>query len=256
MRAIIPAAGVGRRLRPFTIERPKGLVEVGGVPILVRTLAQLARLGIDDVVCVTGHHGDMLERELTALDDRPPIRFVHNPVYATTNSIVSLGCVTGWWDRDFCIVDSDVLVCDAVIERTIGADGDVLAIDTSKPVQDIEMRVEVRDGRIAYLDHDIDLASTAGEFFGISRWTPTGGAALAEAIAQELSLGHHRGWYEWAIREAASHHPIGIVPASTDEWAEVDAPEDIPAAEALLGRIAGRPAAPIAALARRPEASC
>ena len=58
MQAIVPAAGEGTRLRPLTDDRPKGLVEVAGDPILTHVFEALRSLGVDDIVVVVGYRGD------------------------------------------------------------------------------------------------------------------------------------------------------------------------------------------------------
>lgn len=55
MRAMVFAAGLGTRLKPFTLEHPKALVPVGGVPMLQRVLLKIKSAGITDVV-VNVHH--------------------------------------------------------------------------------------------------------------------------------------------------------------------------------------------------------
>jgi glucose-1-phosphate thymidylyltransferase len=55
IKAIIPVAGVGSRLRPHTHTTPKALIYVAGRPILAHILDDLERLGITDVVLVVGH---------------------------------------------------------------------------------------------------------------------------------------------------------------------------------------------------------
>ena len=66
MRVIILAAGVGCRLRPLTADRPKGIVDVAGRPLLCHTLAQLHTVGVAEVVVVTGYRHELLENTLTA----------------------------------------------------------------------------------------------------------------------------------------------------------------------------------------------
>ena len=61
MRAIIPVAGVGRRLRPHTHTQPKALMHVAGRPILGHILDELVAAGVDDVVLVVGHLGEKVE---------------------------------------------------------------------------------------------------------------------------------------------------------------------------------------------------
>lgn len=55
MKAMILAAGRGVRLRMFTDRIPKPMVEVGGVPVIERTLIRLLRMGADPIV-VNAHH--------------------------------------------------------------------------------------------------------------------------------------------------------------------------------------------------------
>jgi len=64
MRAVIFAAGRGRRLRPLTDSVPKPMIEIGGKPILGRTLESLPA-SVDHVVVVVGHLGDRVRRFLS-----------------------------------------------------------------------------------------------------------------------------------------------------------------------------------------------
>src|SRR5690606_38817496 len=58
MKAIIPVAGVGTRLRPQTHTVPKALVPVAGKPILAHILDRLLPLGVDELVLVVGYLGE------------------------------------------------------------------------------------------------------------------------------------------------------------------------------------------------------
>ncbi|WP_439026687.1 UTP--glucose-1-phosphate uridylyltransferase AglF [Haloarchaeobius sp. DT45] len=69
MKAVVLAAGKGTRLRPLTDDKPKGMVEVAGKPIITHCLEQLRDLGADEFVLVVGykkekiisHYGDEFE---------------------------------------------------------------------------------------------------------------------------------------------------------------------------------------------------
>ncbi len=61
IKAIIPVAGVGSRLRPHTHTTPKALIYVAGRPILAHILDDLEKLGITDVVLVVGHMGEAIQ---------------------------------------------------------------------------------------------------------------------------------------------------------------------------------------------------
>ena len=58
--AIIPVAGLGTRLRPHTLTRPKVLLHVAGKPILAHILDELTAVGIHRVVLVVGYLGDQV----------------------------------------------------------------------------------------------------------------------------------------------------------------------------------------------------
>jgi glucose-1-phosphate thymidylyltransferase len=60
MQAIVPAAGEGTRLRPLTDDRPKGLVEVAGTPILTHAFEALRAAGVDGIVVVVGYLGEQI----------------------------------------------------------------------------------------------------------------------------------------------------------------------------------------------------
>ncbi|MEF8783168.1 MAG: UTP--glucose-1-phosphate uridylyltransferase AglF [Haloarculaceae archaeon] len=69
MKAVVLAAGEGTRLRPLTEDKPKGMVDVDGEPILTHCFDQLVDLGADELLVVVGymketiieHYGDEYE---------------------------------------------------------------------------------------------------------------------------------------------------------------------------------------------------
>ncbi len=69
MKAIIPVAGSGSRLRPITLETPKAMVPVAGKPVLEYILDQVAGLGIREVVLVISPSGDAIRRFVDRRED-------------------------------------------------------------------------------------------------------------------------------------------------------------------------------------------
>ena len=69
--AVLLAAGAGARLGG----RPKALLELGGVPLVLRQLIALSGAGVDEVAVVLGHHAEAIEAAVSAF----PITLVHNP---------------------------------------------------------------------------------------------------------------------------------------------------------------------------------
>ena len=61
MRAIIPVAGVGSRLRPHTYTVPKVLLNVGGKPIIGHILDRVIENGFDEATIVVGYLGEKIK---------------------------------------------------------------------------------------------------------------------------------------------------------------------------------------------------
>lgn len=78
MKAMVLAAGLGTRLRPLTLDRPKPLVEVRGRPLIAYNLLLLRRYGVTEVIINLHHHGAALR---AALGDGAAfgLRIVYSP---------------------------------------------------------------------------------------------------------------------------------------------------------------------------------
>lgn len=68
MKAMILAAGLGTRLKPLTDDRPKALVEIGGITLLEHTIAKLIDSGFDEIVINVHHFSEMLTSFISSKD--------------------------------------------------------------------------------------------------------------------------------------------------------------------------------------------
>ncbi|MBT8396979.1 MAG: NTP transferase domain-containing protein [Gemmatimonadetes bacterium] len=72
MKAVIPLAGKGTRLRPHTYLTPKPLLRVGGKPVMSYILDDLQELGVEEIVFVIGYLGDVVKEYMA--EEYPDIR--------------------------------------------------------------------------------------------------------------------------------------------------------------------------------------
>jgi glucose-1-phosphate thymidylyltransferase len=61
MKAVIPVAGIGTKLRPHTHTQPKSLIPVAGTTILGHIIGKLQAVGIQDFVFIIGYLGNKIE---------------------------------------------------------------------------------------------------------------------------------------------------------------------------------------------------
>lgn len=66
MRAIIPVAGVGSRLRPHTFTVPKVLLNVAGKPIIGHIMDKIIAEGFDSATIIVGYLGDLIKEYITS----------------------------------------------------------------------------------------------------------------------------------------------------------------------------------------------
>ncbi|HSM05682.1 MAG TPA: sugar phosphate nucleotidyltransferase [Longimicrobiales bacterium] len=107
MKAIIPLAGKGTRLRPHTYHTPKPLLKVGGRPILSYLLDDVISLGVSEMVFIVGYLQDVM-REFIARE-YPDLKahFVVQEVQDGTAGAIALA--EPWADEDLLILFSDTL---------------------------------------------------------------------------------------------------------------------------------------------------
>jgi NDP-sugar pyrophosphorylase family protein len=120
MRAMVLAAGLGTRLRPLTLDRPKALVEVAGRPLIAYNLLLLHHHGITDVVINLHHQGEALR---AALGDgsRFGVRIRYSPedpLLDTGGAIKNAEALLA--ADDFLVLNGDTIV-DLPLDRLIAA---------------------------------------------------------------------------------------------------------------------------------------
>ena len=152
-KAIVLAAGMGSRLKPLTNDRPKCLTDVNGTTILEQTLRCLSRAGIDDVVIVIGHLGQVIVDTIGPQYAGMRVSYRWNESYGQTNSMYSL-----WLARDFLaegavLAEGDVIFEDALLDAALSRnDGrSYWLLDHFGPESEGSMSITNADGRIVQL---------------------------------------------------------------------------------------------------------
>ena len=107
MKAIIPLAGKGTRLRPHTYHTPKPLLKVGGRPILSYLLDDVIALGVSEMVFVVGYLQDVLREYIATEYPDLTAHFVVQEVQDGTAGAIALA--EPWADEDLLILFSDTL---------------------------------------------------------------------------------------------------------------------------------------------------
>jgi choline kinase len=225
MKGIILAAGKGSRLNGTAGDKPKCLVEVGGVTLLERQIHTLRRAGIDEVVVVVGCQADRVRAAAG-----PSVTYVENSRFAETNSLYSLWTARALLYEGFVVLNCDVLFHPALLDDLLATHHDAaLLIAYREPGQeygDEEMKVKVRGGRVVDMSKVMDQAEADGENLGIVKFGAPGVPHLVAILDSIVADGRLRDWAPSAFREFARTRPLEAISTRGYPWIEIDFPED------------------------------
>ena len=238
MKAIILSAGQGSRLGHLTDDRPKCLIEFAGRSLLDWQLDTLAANGVEEVVVVTGFRDDQIEAVLAARSGGPKVRTVFNPFFKVADNLGSLYLVRGELTGECLVWNGDTLVSDALMARVVGnadRDGICVTIDRKPDYDDDDMKVIVADdGRLRAIGKRIKEGVNA-ESIGLLAFRGGGAERFADAIDRAMRTSEGMTiWYLRVIHHLAQNGEVWTLDIEGEEWGEVDFPEDVAPAEAMV----------------------
>ena len=237
MIGVILAAGMAKRLRPLTDERPKCLLTVGQRTLLQRTVDGIIAAGISELVVVTGYRAQMIRDFLTSHYPDLTIHFIDNPDYAHNNNIFSLWLTRPYTEgRDFLLLDSDILFDPQIISAVLSAEGSALALNRHELGEE-EIKVIVDDqNRVVEISKVCSIEQAIGESVGIEKMEAGYSAALFRELEQMIEgEGLIDIFYERAFeRLIPQGHTFTVVDTTRYFSIELDTVEDFENAKKLI----------------------
>lgn len=232
MKAIILAAGVGKRLWEVTQHRPKCLIEIGGRSLLHRYLESLASVGIRRAEIVVGYKQEMIRGAVAEDSCGVGVTFLVNEEFHR-GSISSLWIARAAFDDDTVVMDADVLFHRDILRRLVSSPFEnALLMDESVTQTGEECMVVVAGGRVIALTKQMpDHYDYAGEGVGFLRVrhgdTPLVVSSLRGYIAKNMwHMEYEDALLEYFRDVRVGHEKIGGLP-----WTEIDFVQDIKKAE-------------------------
>ncbi|HKP14384.1 MAG TPA: phosphocholine cytidylyltransferase family protein [Blastocatellia bacterium] len=225
MRAIILAAGRGSRLKNVAGDVPKCLAPMGATTLLERQIGALKSAGIEEVIIVTGYRAELVEGVCGRM-----AHCLENTRHAETNSLYSLWLARDFLLDGFVVMNGDVLFHPRLLAELLDAPReDALLIsyaDADAPLGEEEMKVVVREGRVAEISKQMDGRRADGENVGVVKFGAAGARLLVEKLDALVASGAERDWAPRAFGEFATERPLYAVSTRGLPWIEIDYPAD------------------------------
>lgn len=232
MKAVILAAGVGRRLHVLTQHRPKCLIEIGGRPLLYRYFDSLRELGVTRICLVVGYKQELIREAVASYSATVEVTFLVNAAFER-GSIGSLWAARQAFDDDIVIMDADVLFHPTILSRLLASSHpNVLLMDETVTQRTEECMVAVREGRVVSLSKQMPAQyDLAGEGVGFLRVARAAVPSLLRSVEARVNQGDLDIEYEDALDEFFRETPVGFERIGGLPWIEIDFPEDVERAQ-------------------------
>ena len=241
MDAIILSAGRGRRLLPLTEKRPKCLLPVAGRTVLEWQVEALAAAGIESCTVVVGFAADLVKAAVGSLRVRPDrLQTLYNPLYATTDNLVSCWMARDEMRSDFVLLNGDTVFEPALLERLLSSRSFPITVAVSRKAQydGDDMKVRRQGRRLLEIGKGLPGADADGESVGALLFCGDGPRLFREALEGAMQRGDAGSlWYPSAIDALARSGVVGTISVDGIGWAEIDSTEDLEAAARLMARV-------------------
>lgn len=237
MKAVILAAGVGRRIHPVTNGLPKCLLPFGGQAILDFQVDSLVQAGITEVAIVVGHGKEHIVDHIAR---RHPgkwdsITFITNPRFAVTNNIYSLWLAREWVGAsDFVCLNADVLYHPQIIVPAVATQADISVI-IDREWRNETMKVIIQAGQVLAMSKAISRQDFSGIYIGITTFSQPVCRPLFAAIEALIGEGRVQEFFNVAVEQLiASGTRVSFTETAGLPWAEVDDANDLRFARSVI----------------------
>lgn len=215
-RAVIMAAGEGKRMHPITLSTPKPLVRVNGVRMIDSVLGALRQNQINEIYIVVGY---LKEQFADLKREYPEITLIENPDYQSCNNIASLYAARNHLE-DAMILDGDQLIFEPSVLHREFERSEYNCVWTNEPTKEW----------LLTLDNDIvcgccrNGGNEGWQLYSVSRWTKQDGQKLKKYLEYEFTVKQNKQiyWDDVALFCYPEEFQLGVSEMKKGDIVEID----------------------------------
>ncbi len=248
MKAIVLAAGYGKRLKPITDTIPKCLVEINKKALLENILDHLNEMGVTKTWIVTGYLASKVEEKIGNRYKNMDIEYVENSEYTITNNIYSLYLALKKVDDDIILSECDLYYEKEIFERLLEKkrdctiltskynpntmDGTVIVNDKNGDA--FQMHINKHQQRTDNFNYDVAYKTVnvywMKKEFAVDKLLPF--------IEMYMNKYDKNSYYELVIGSLMyfGNDSFDMIEVDESSWAEVDDIEDLKRAQERFGK--------------------
>lgn len=216
-RAIIMAAGIGKRMQPVTFDTPKPLIKVNGVRMIDSVVYALEKNGITEIYVVVGY---LKEQFYEWAKEHSNITIINNPLYDSCNNISSLYYAREHLE-DVIILDGDQIIYNSEIVSPNFEYSGYNAIPVASHSDEWVMQID-KNGIISSCSRTG--GNSGWQLFSVSRWSKEDGNKLRKYLELEFDKKQNRQiyWDDVAMFCHFEDFKLGIRPMKKEDIIEID----------------------------------
>ncbi|MBC8192085.1 MAG: phosphocholine cytidylyltransferase family protein [Candidatus Marinimicrobia bacterium] len=231
MKAIIIAAGTGRRLYPITKDIPKSLVDVGqGITLLETQLHSLKECGIKDIVMIIGYRADQIESKLKEYGSDFNIEIVYNPFFESSNNLVSVWMARHCFSNEFITINGDDIFDVSVIRELMKSAYPITMVtDIKIQYDEDDMKIISADGLVKRVSKKVPVEEANGESVGIIKFCGSGPGIYRDMLESMVRDPENLNvFYLKAIQNIIdAGHKVHFSQCDPTDWGEIDFHPDL-----------------------------
>ncbi|OGP07755.1 MAG: hypothetical protein A2048_03250 [Deltaproteobacteria bacterium GWA2_45_12] len=229
---IILAAGMGTRLHPLTLNKPKCLLEIAGESFISRTIKTCLNHHIKKFIIVLGFEAEQISQHIHNTYPNLPVQFVINKKYNETNTGYSLFLALKQLTGSFVLFDGDLLFDPKLLNLCLETDSKNAMVTDIRIERLDEEALKARanaDNAIIELGKKIPLSKAHGEFIGLCRFSEKNALTLRSMMETTFAnSSNNQLYYEDVISNSLDkYEKVALVPTKDYLWSEVDTLEDL-----------------------------
>lgn len=183
MKAIILAAGFGKRMGKYTENLPKGMLSFNGKTLIEWQIEKLRSIGLRNIIIVTGYKREVIRY--------PDITYYHNENYAETNMVQTLLCAREDLNTDILVCYSDIIYTKELAKMAMVSKADIgVCVDEAwkdywqlrygTTETDLESLFLSKDGKIIEIGKPVDSSTDINyRYIGLNKFSKKG---ISDAI--------------------------------------------------------------------------
>ena len=220
-RAIIMAAGIGKRMQPLTLRTPKPLVRVNGKRMIDTVIEGLHLNGITEIYIVVGH---LKEQFYPLSEEYPGVVIVENPYYNSCNNISSLYVAREFLHECF-ILDGDQIIYNPAVLNPVFCSSGYNSVWCEEDTDEWLLKVENNKIKRCFRTG----GSQGWQLYSISRWSESDGKRLKHHLEIEFNRKKNRQiyWDDVALFCYPDEYELSIYKMNKEDVVEIDSLKEL-----------------------------